>query len=100
MDRVDQNLTLAMRKPNPLAYAISSEVLAKHGHYDQALIEISRALRLDPNDPESHIRKAQFLNATGRAAEAEQEVRLAMRLDPQHPPDYLRALAIGVGARI
>jgi TolB-like protein/rhodanese-related sulfurtransferase/Tfp pilus assembly protein PilF len=96
MDRVDQTLPLAMRHQYPLAYAISSEVLAKHGHYDQALIEISRALRLNPNDPENHIRKARFLNATGRAAEAEQEVRQAIRLDPQHPPDYLRVLAISL----
>ncbi len=96
MHRVDQSLPMAMLYQCPLAYAISSEVLAAHGGYDQALIEISRAIRLDPNEPESHIRKARFLNATGRAAEAEQAVRLAMRLDPKYPPDYLRTLAISL----
>ncbi len=94
LQRVDQSLPMAMLSQCPLAYSISSEVLAAHGRYNQALIEIDRALSLDPNEPENHIRKAKYLNATGRAAEAEQEVRLAMRLDPKYPPDYLRTLAI------
>lgn len=96
MLRVDQSLPMAMLYQYPLAYAISSELLAAHGGYDQALIAINRALALDPNDPENHIRKARYLNATGRAQEAEQEVRLAMRLDPKYPPEYLRALAISL----
>ena len=67
MERVDQNLALAMRKPNPLAYAISAEVLARQGHYDEAFAGVSRAMELAPNDPENHISKARVLNATGRA---------------------------------
>lgn len=94
MDRVDQQLTLALRKPNALANAISAEVLARQGHYDEAFAKISRAMELDPNDPENHISKARILDATGRAPEAEREVRQALRLDPQYPPSYLRVLAI------
>ncbi|MCV9960983.1 rhodanese-like domain-containing protein [Pararhizobium sp. BT-229] len=94
MERVDQHLALAMRKPNALAYAISAEVLARQGHYDEAFAKISRAMELDPNDPENHISKARILNATGRAPEAEQVVRQALRFDPQYPPSYLRVLAI------
>lgn len=94
MDRVDQHLALAMRKPNALAYAISAEVLARQGHYDEAFAKISRAMELDPNDPENHISTARILNATGRAPEAERVVRQALRLDPQYPPSYLRVLAI------
>ncbi|ATU92969.1 rhodanese-like domain-containing protein [Phyllobacterium zundukense] len=96
MERVDQNLALAMRKPNPLAYAISAEVLARQGHYDEAFAGVSRAMELAPNDPENHISKARVLNATGRAPEAEREVRQAMRLDPQYPPSYLRVLAMSL----
>lgn len=96
IQRVDQSLPMAMLYQYPLAYAISSEVLAAHGGYNQALIEINRALKLDPNEPENHVRRARFLNATGRALEAEQEVQLAMRLDPKYPPDYLRTLAISL----
>jgi adenylate cyclase len=94
MERVDQHLALAMRKPNPLAYAISAEVLARQGHYPEAFAKISSAMELDPNDPENHISKARILNATGRAPEAEREVQQAMRVDPQYPPSYLRVLAI------
>ena len=94
MERVDQNLALAMRRPNPLAYAIAAEVLARQGHYAEAFAKISRAMELDPNDPENHISKARILNATGRAPEAEREVEQAMRADPQYPPSYLRVLAI------
>lgn len=94
MERVDQHLALAMRKPNALAYAISAEVLARQGHYDEAFAKISRAMELDPNDPENHISKARILNAKGRAPEAEQVVRQALRFDPQYPPSYLRVLAI------
>lgn len=96
MERVDQNLALAMRKPNPLAYAISAEVLARQGHYDEAFAGVSRAMELAPNDPENHISKARVLNATGRARDAEREVRQAMRLDPQYPPSYLRVLAMSL----
>ncbi|MEK1886353.1 MAG: rhodanese-like domain-containing protein [Phyllobacterium sp.] len=96
MRSVDQSLPMAMLYQNALAYAISSEVLAAYGGYDQAIIAINRALTLDPNDPESHIRKARYLNAAGHAPEAEGEIRLAMRLDPKYPPEYLRALAISL----
>ncbi|NTS32978.1 guanylyl cyclase [Phyllobacterium sp. BT25] len=96
MSSVDQSLPMAMLYQNALAYAISSEVLAAHGGYDQALIAINRAIQLDANDPEHHIRKARYLNAAGRAPEAEVEARLAMRLDPKYPPEYLRALAISL----
>ncbi|WDZ75132.1 rhodanese-like domain-containing protein [Ensifer adhaerens] len=94
MERVDQHLALAMRKPNSLAYAISAEVLARQGQYAEAFAKISHAMELDPNDPENHISKARILNATGRAPEAEREVQQAMRVDPQYPPSYLRVLAI------
>lgn len=96
MERMKENLGLAMRKPNALAYAISAEVMAKQGHYDEAFAEINRAMQLAPNDPENHVSKARILNATGRAPEAEQEARLAMRLDPQYPPSYLRILALAL----
>ncbi|MBP2444543.1 TolB-like protein/class 3 adenylate cyclase/rhodanese-related sulfurtransferase/antitoxin component HigA of HigAB toxin-antitoxin module [Rhizobium leguminosarum] len=94
MERVDRHLSLALRKPNPLAHAISAEVLARQGQYADAFAEISRAMELDSNDPENHLSKARILNATGQAPEAEREVQRAMRVDPQYPPSYLRVLAI------
>ena len=96
MEGVYSNLSMAMRKPDPLAYAISAEVMAKQGHYGEAFADISKAVELAPNNPENFISRARVLNATGRAPEAEASVRVAMRLDPQSPPGYLRTLAISL----
>ncbi|QRM55924.1 rhodanese-like domain-containing protein [Sinorhizobium sp. BG8] len=96
MERANQNLALALRNPTPLAYAVSAEILAKRGHYDEAFADISKAIALAPNDPDIHVSKARILNAKGRATEAEQEAHVAMRLDPQFPPSYLRVLALSL----
>jgi len=95
-DRMQEALAQAKRQPNALAHAVSAEVLAKQGQYEEAFTEIGRAMALAPNDPDSHLSKARILNATGRAAQAEESVRWAMRLDPLYSPDYLRALAIAL----
>ena len=95
-DRMQEALAQAKRQPNALAHAVSAEVLAKQGQYEEAFTEIGRAMALAPNDPDSHLSKARILNATGRAAQAEESVRWAMRLDPLYSPDYLRSLAIAL----
>jgi len=91
-----RNLAKAMEKPTPLAYAISAQLLAQQGRYDEAFAAIDRAMKLAPNDPDNHVRMAQILNATGHAAEAEQQARLAMRLDPHPTQATLRMLAISL----
>ncbi|UVC12250.1 tetratricopeptide repeat protein (plasmid) [Rhizobium sp. TH2] len=96
MEKVYQNLTLAMRKPNALAHAVSAEVLAKQGHYQEALAAISSALNLAPQDADIYVSKARILNATGKAEEGEKTARDAMRLDPQYPPGFLRVLALSL----
>jgi TolB-like protein/class 3 adenylate cyclase/rhodanese-related sulfurtransferase len=95
-ERLNQNLAKAMETPTSLAHAISAQVLAQQGRYDEAFAEINRAMALAPNDPDNHIGKAKILNATARAAEAEEAARWAMRLDPQYAPDYLRVLALAL----
>jgi len=95
-DRMQEALVKAKRQPNGLAHAVSAEVLAKQGQYEEAFTEIGRAMALAPNDPDSHLSKARILNATGRAAQAEESVRWAMRLDPLYSPDYLRVLAMSL----
>jgi adenylate cyclase len=92
-DRALDHLAKAQKEPNPLAYAISAEIAAKQGQYDEAFTNIGRALSFAPGDPDIYVAKARILNATGRAVEAEAAVRSAMRLDPKFPPDYLRVLA-------
>ena len=81
-DRMQAALAKAMRQPNALAHAVLAEVLSKQGRYEEAFVEIGRAMALAPNDPDNYLRKARILNATGRAEEAEESVRWAMRLDP------------------
>ena len=92
-DRMQAALIKAMRQPNALAHAVSAEVLSKQGRYEEAFVEIGKAMALAPNDPDNYLSKARVLNATGRAAEAEESVRWAMRLDPLYSPEYLRVLA-------
>lgn len=95
-ESLNRNLAKAMEKPTSLAYAISSQLLAQQGSYDEAFVAIDRAMELAPNDPDNHISKARILNATGHADEAEQQARLAMRLDPRFAPGTLRMLAISL----
>jgi TolB-like protein/class 3 adenylate cyclase/rhodanese-related sulfurtransferase/Flp pilus assembly protein TadD len=93
-ESLNRNLKKAMEKPTSLAYAVSSQLLAQQGRYDEAFAAVEKAMELAPNDPDNHVSKARILNATGHAAEAEQEARLAMRLDPRFAPGTLRMLAI------
>ncbi|WOS65913.1 rhodanese-like domain-containing protein [Sinorhizobium fredii] len=93
---LDRNLAKAMEKPTPLAYAISAQLLAQQGRYDEAFAAIDRAMKLAPNDPDNHVSMARVLNATGHAAEAEQQARLAMRIDPHPPKATLRMLAVSL----
>ncbi|MBZ7922270.1 tetratricopeptide repeat protein [Ensifer adhaerens] len=91
-----RNLAKAMERPTPLAYAVSAQVLAQQGRYDEAFAAIDRAMKLAPNDPDNHVGMARILNATGRAPEAEQEARLAMRFDPHPARATLRMLAVSL----
>jgi len=87
-----QNLNQALKNPTSLAYSVSAELLARQGKSIEALAQIDRALRLSPNDANTHLSRARILNATGQAEEAEKAVRLAMRLNPHYAPDYLTVL--------
>jgi TolB-like protein/rhodanese-related sulfurtransferase/tetratricopeptide (TPR) repeat protein len=88
-----ENLAKALEKPTSLAFAVSGEILAREGRYDQAFAAIEKAMALAPCDPENYIAKAKILNASGRAAEAEEAARAAMRFDPRYAPGTLRVLA-------
>lgn len=89
-----KHLALAMRHPTPLAHALEAKLLQREGRTEDALKAIDVAAALAPGDSDILVRRAEILNALGRAPEAEVAVRRAMRADPQHSPSYQRALAI------
>src|SRR5262249_3403752 len=93
-ERMNENLAKALERPTSLAYAVSAEILAREGRYDEAFSAVDKAMALAPSDPENYIAKAKILNASGRAAEAEEAVRIAMRFDPRFAPGVLRVLAV------
>lgn len=95
-EHMNENLAKALEKPTSLAYAVSAEILAREGRYDEAFAAIDKAMSLAPSDPENYIAKAKILNASGRAAEAEEAARIAMRFDPRFAPDTLRVLALSL----
>jgi adenylate cyclase len=96
VERMKKNLAKALEHPTSLAYAVSGEVLAREGRYEEASAVIEKAMALAPGDSENCIAMAKVLNASGRAAEAEQVVRKAMRLDPRFGPGTLRVLALSL----
>jgi tetratricopeptide (TPR) repeat protein len=60
--------------------------------WEEAGVELSRALELDPRSPVAYFRKAVDLASRGRFAEAERTVEVAQVLDPSwSAPDGLRA---------
>jgi adenylate cyclase len=91
--RMKENLVKALEHPTSLAYAVSGEVLAREGRYEEASAAIGKAMALAPGDPENYIAKAKVLNASGHAVDAEEAARKAMRLDPRFAPGALRVLA-------
>jgi TolB-like protein/DNA-binding winged helix-turn-helix (wHTH) protein/Flp pilus assembly protein TadD len=56
---------------------------------EQAIIEIKRALALDPNNADSYAWQAEVLNTLGRAEEALSSIEHALRLNPHYPSWYL-----------
>jgi rhodanese-related sulfurtransferase len=96
VERMKENLAKALEHPTSLAYAISGEILAREGRYDEAFAAIEKAMALAPSDPENHIAKAKILNASARAREAEEAARTAMRFDPRFAPGTLRVLALSL----
>jgi adenylate cyclase len=88
-----KHLSLAMRNPTPLAHALEAKLLQREGRTEDALAAIDTAAALAPGDPDILVRRAEILNALGRAPEAELAVRRAMRSEPQFSPNYRRELA-------
>ena len=78
------NAVMAAQPNNPDVHALLSAIAARRGQKDQALIEIQRAIELDPNRAAFHEDLALLQSADPtKAASVEDELKKAVALDPK-----------------
>jgi tetratricopeptide (TPR) repeat protein len=78
------NVVLAAQPNNPDVHAMLAAIAVKTGHKDQAMVEIHRALELEPNRAVFHEDLA-FLQAADptQTSSVEEELKKAIVLDPK-----------------
>jgi len=78
------NAVMAAQPNNPGVYALLSAIAVRRGQKDQALIEIHRALELDPNRAAFHedLALLQAVDST-KTSSVEDELNRAIALDPK-----------------
>ena len=88
-----KNLRFAMNGPTPLAHEVETEAYINLGDFDNAIAEAEKAIKINPNNPNSNFALGQALVAAGRHQEAVEPFKKAMRLDPS----YRDTLGYGLG---
>ena len=91
-EKARQYLQEAMKEPTPLAHLVTSSMRSSAGRYQESIVEATRAIVLDANDPAGYVAMAKALIYAGSPAEGADAIQKAMRLNPHYPPMYLRAL--------
>jgi TolB-like protein/class 3 adenylate cyclase len=91
-EKARQYLQAAMKEPTPLAHLVTSSMRSSAGRYQESIVEATRAIVLDANDPAGYVAMAKALIYAGSPAEGADAIQKAMRLNPHYPPMYLRAL--------
>ena len=81
------------------AYLKLGAELASKGDSEQAAAAYERALEINPQLPEAHVRLIYLCGQLGQAAKAEEHYRAALHLDPGKPDAYFYygALVMGQG---
>ena len=92
LEKIKHYLQEAMKDPTPLAHFVTSSMFSTEGRYEESIVEATRAIVLDANDPVGYLSMAKALIYTGRPAEGIDAIKKAMRLNPHYPPAYLRTL--------
>jgi TolB-like protein/Flp pilus assembly protein TadD len=92
LEKVRLYLQEGMKDPPPLAYLVTSSMRGAEGRYQESIVEATRAIVLDANDPVGYIAMGKALVYSGRPNEGADAIKKAMRLNPHYPPTYLRAL--------
>ncbi len=90
--RSGEYLQKAMRQPTPIAYNVNSQMYLWRRQHKEAILELERALSLDPNDPSCLQSMGWTLSMAGRPREAIEYINRGMRLDPHNPSAYLDLL--------
>ena len=90
--KAEQYLEQAMRHPTPLAHQVESQIWWDYRQFDKALDEATRAVALNPNDPEGQLAMAWALIFAGRAEAAIALAKNGVQLDPYFPANHLFAL--------
>lgn len=83
---VGQSIGLALRFAPDLAAAVRSlghKQVWWDQEYDAGVATLERAIKLRPNDPETHLFYAQALIAVGRYDDAREEIQRGYLLDPE-----------------
>ena len=78
----------------PVGYRTLAIVLRRRGGTEEALAAIAIALKLDPNDADARIVKADIHHGIGEQDEALEETLAAIELDPIHPGYHFLAARI------
>jgi TolB-like protein/class 3 adenylate cyclase/Flp pilus assembly protein TadD len=92
LEKAKLYLQEAMKDPTPLAYLVASSMHRHEGRYQESIIDATRAIVLDANDPVGYVAMAKTMIYAGRPAEGAEAIKKAMRLNPHYPPTYLRSL--------
>ncbi|UCD82748.1 MAG: tetratricopeptide repeat protein [Desulfobacterales bacterium] len=92
LEKAKQYLQQAMKEPTPLAHLVASSIRSAEGRYQESIVEATRAILLDANDPVGYIALGKALIYAGKPGEGADAITKAMRLNPHYPPTYLRAL--------
>ncbi|MBU1208274.1 MAG: tetratricopeptide repeat protein [Proteobacteria bacterium] len=77
---------------DPIAHSVKSQRYLWRRQHQEAILEMERALALDPNDPVSLYNRGNALTYAGRPQEAIEFLKRGMRLDPHNPSRYLAGL--------
>ena len=77
--------TFWIRSDNPETHRVRGIYQATQGDYADALVSLSQALQLNPDDAATHCIMAEILNDQSQAVEAVQHYRAALRIRPGFP---------------
>jgi DNA-binding winged helix-turn-helix (wHTH) protein/tetratricopeptide (TPR) repeat protein len=90
----NRSLQNAMKRPTPLAYQVSTEMLIMNRRFDEAIREAHNAIELAPYNPIGHAALAKALLFAGKPQEAQASIDRAMELNPRYPVEFLYILGL------